>query len=450
MSSKIILKPSANRIVIGDVGSGKTIVAFTLALTFLKGLQYGEVAMIAPTEVLAYQHYLKLMELTESQPKLFSDQGFQVTCIYLAGKAAYIDGEKYTTAKFTKKIEVLISAPNKNSEKGSENNTEKNSNPRHKFFWIGTHALLFNVNINPDLVMVDEQHRFGVRQRAKLAKKQLETQPHFVSFTATPIPRTLALTVYDSLKPHFLETLASRNPIATSILAFEKMESEIIPKIRETLAQSQKVYVICPAVEESEDKDNQKTLWSVAKASKLLKKHFSEQVLSVHGKLPDKKDILGEFKSSATKNILVATTVVEVGVDVAEATLAIILNAERFGLSALHQIRGRVGRNTYPHNFCILVTEKEYTYSKRLRYLCQYNDGFALAEKDLELRGSGDLIGSSQSGFGDDIDSIIGLNPNLYVQISNLVKSIDDQQLETELPRLKAYIEREKERVWEE
>jgi ATP-dependent DNA helicase RecG len=429
------LKPSINRIVIGDVGSGKTIVAFVTALTFLRGIEFGEVAMLAPTEVLAYQHYLKLLELVESQPELFVKKGKEnqkhLNCIYLSGKTSYIDGVKFTPAKFQVELEKI-------------------QNGNQHIFWVGTHALLFNLNLNADLVLVDEQHRFGVRQRSKLSQKQSELQPHFVSFTATPIPRTLALTVYNSLKPHFLETLQSRSPIQTSITSFDKLETQIIPQIKNVLSQNRKVYVICPAVEETEDKEDKKALWSVTKASKILEGYFPNQVLSVHGKLNEKKDILGEFKTSQDKNILVATTVVEVGVDVAEATLVVILNAERFGLSALHQIRGRVGRNSYTDNFCILVTEKEFTFSKRLKYLCQYSDGFALAEKDLELRGAGDLVGSAQSGFGDDIDSLIGLNPNLYIQISNLVDSIDKTRIKDTLPRLEAYLQKEKSRVWEE
>jgi ATP-dependent DNA helicase RecG len=428
MSNKPNLIPAINRIVIGDVGSGKTLVAFISAITFLKGLERGEVVLLAPTEVLAYQHYLKLLELKAEEKNLIP----WLDCIFLSGKGNYINGEKLPPAKFKIRFDVIMNKPNP------------------KVFWVGTHAVLFNEMITPDLVMVDEQHRFGVRQREKLSKAQQDISPHFVSFTATPIPRTLALTVYDTLEPIFVETLQNRKPIATSINTFDNLETEVITQINNQLLENKKVYVICTAVEQAEDSEDKKSLWSVTKTTKLMQKYFGDQVMSVHGKMSDKKDILSEFKSSETKHILVATTVVEVGVDVPTATLVVILNAERFGLSALHQIRGRVGRNDFENNYCVLVTYKEFSFGKRLRFLCSSNDGFELAQKDLELRGAGDVIGSMQSGFGNEIDQLIGLNPDLYTQLKNVVKSIDLETLDLELPRLAKYLEAEKTKVWEE
>jgi ATP-dependent DNA helicase RecG len=458
------LKQSINRIVIGDVGSGKTIVAFLVALSYLQGLDFGEVSLLAPTEVLAYQHYLKLWEMvclerqngnasvsngdmdvaaTGSKTKngglnsaatIYQNFFQNLVVVFLSGKNIEINGIKFTPAKF--KIEI------------------KKLQESHKhFFWVGTHALLFSEFITPDLVLVDEQHRFGVRQRAKLTEKQFDMQPHFVSFTATPIPRTLALTMYQSLKPHFLEKLANRNPILTRITTFDKLETEIVINIQKELDLGHKVYVICPAVEETEDTEEKKALYSVTKATKVLQKHFGDQVFSVHGKMKEKKDILTEFKESKNKNILVATTVVEVGVDVRDASLVVILNAERFGLSALHQIRGRVGRNDFEQNYCILVTEKEFSFSKRLRYLCEYQDGFKLAEMDLELRGAGDMVGQSQSGFGDEVGEMLGLDPITYSRIADLVtaqKVNEKSEIKKNLPRLFNYLEREKNRVWEE
>lgn len=420
--------PAVNRIVIGDVGSGKTLVAFISAITYLNGLERGEAVILAPTEVLAYQHYLKLLELKTEEKNLIP----WLDCIFLSGKGNYINGEKLPPAKFKVKFESIMNQPNP------------------KVFWVGTHAVLFNEMITPDLVMVDEQHRFGVRQREKLSKQQLDLSPHFISFTATPIPRTLALTVYDTLEPIFVEILQSRNPIQTSINTFDKLETDVMAQIKSQLDIGRKVYVICTAVEQAEDSEDKKSLWSVTKTTKLMQKYFGDLVMSVHGKMADKKDILSEFKSSETKNILVATTVVEVGVDVSEATLVVILNAERFGLSALHQIRGRVGRNNYENNYCILVTYKEFSFGKRLKFLCQHNDGFVLAQKDLELRGAGDVIGSMQCGFGNEIDQLIGLNPDLYTQIKNIVKSIDLVSLDNDLPRLSKYLASEKAKVWEE
>jgi ATP-dependent DNA helicase RecG len=422
------LIPAVNRIVIGDVGSGKTLVAFVSAITYLKGLERGEAVILAPTEVLAYQHYLKLLELKAEEKNTID----WLDCVFLSGKGNYINGEKLTPTKLKVGIETL------------QNKADS------KIFWVGTHAVLFNEGICPDMVMVDEQHRFGVRQREKLSKQQLDLSPHFISFTATPIPRTLALTVYDTLEPIFVETLKSRKPIGTSINTFDKLETEIIQQIKSQLEIGRKVYVICTAVEQAEDTEDKKSLWSVTKTAKLMQKYFPDQVMSVHGKMADKKDILSEFKASSTKNILVATTVVEVGVDVGEATLVVILNAERFGLSALHQIRGRVGRNDYENNYCVLVTYKEFSFGKRLRYLCSSNDGFEIAQKDLELRGAGDVIGSTQSGFGNEIDQLIGLNPDLYIQLKNIVKSINFDHLHQELPRLSKYLELQKSKVWEE
>jgi ATP-dependent DNA helicase RecG len=417
-------KKSINRIVIGDVGSGKTIVAFLIALNYLKTLQEGSVALLAPTEVLAFQHYLKLWDYVSLWNEDFLSE---VDFVYLSNKNTFLNGEKLT-------------------KKALENTTLK------KFrFYIGTHALLFKPELNPSFVLVDEQHRFGVDQRQKLTKnnhgEDQKLAPHFVSFTATPIPRTLALTVFQSLKPHFLETLESRKTILTKIGTFDEFENRIVPAIKAELSKKRKIYIICAKVEDKEEADD---IWSTTKATQYLERFFPSQILTVHGKLTNKKDILQEFKDSADRNILVATTVVEVGVDVSEASLVVILNAERFGLSALHQIRGRVGRNSYDDNQCLMVTQKEYVRSRRLKYLCEYQDGFKIAEKDLELRGGGDVIGKAQSGFDDDVNSLLGLNPELYFEITSLVDNLDIKPLDKNLQRLQNYLEKESAKVWEE
>jgi ATP-dependent DNA helicase RecG len=416
-------KKSINRIIIGDVGSGKTIVAFLIALNYLKSLTEGTVAMLAPTEVLAFQHYQKLLEYIGLwQEDFFS----QLDVIYLSNKSNYLNGEK-----ITKKV------------------LDNRKIKKYQFF-IGTHALLFKPEISANLVMVDEQHRFGVNQRQKLTQNtqhELEVSPHFLSFTATPIPRTLALTVFKSLQPHFLQTLSERKPIETRIDTFENLETKIVQVISDEISKNRKVYVICAKVEDKEEADD---IWSIGKATTVLEKYFPGKILSVHGKLAEKKDILQAFKDDAQKSVLVATTVVEVGVDVRQASLVVILNAERFGLSALHQIRGRVGRNDFEDNQCILVTQKEYQKSRRLRYLCELQDGFKIAEKDLELRGGGDFLGKAQSGFGDEIENLLGLNPELYYQISEVVDQLDFDNLEQQLPRLSRYLEIESQKVWEE
>lgn len=424
-------KPVLNRIVIGDVGSGKTIVAFIIALSYLHGIETGQVAMLAPTEVLAHQHYTGILELIT---KLESNGiNTSIFCIFSTSKEYRINGEKLTKAKFGKALDELTKT-------------------KAKLFWVGTHSLLYKDHLNSNLILIDEQHRFGVEQRKKLSinKKDFEeTYAHFISFTATPIPRTLALTFFDSLKPHFLETLASRSPVKTSRENQEDFEKIIIPKIRQEINNGHKVYIICTKIEDPED-DKENETWSIKKTAKIVEKYFPNQILTVHGKDSEKKSILQNFKESIDRNILVATTVIEVGVDISQATMAVIINAERYGLAALHQIRGRVGRNTLENNYCILVTPEKYRFIKRLQYLQESNDGFALAEKDLEIRGSGDIIGKSQSGFDSDIEEMIGLDPDRYQNIKNMVDDLDFTKLENNLPRLHSYIKRESEKVWEE
>jgi len=416
--SPSVTKRSINRIVIGDVGSGKTIVAFLVALTYLRSLATGQVALLAPTEVLAFQHYQGLNRLLNS----LDDSHFSVSSIFLTSKSVLFNGEKTTATKLAKFL---------------------NENPQTYIFWVGTQALLHSQLIKPDMVLVDEQHRFGVRQRQLLTQQQTQLTPHFISFTATPIPRTLALTVYKQLQPHFLETLASRNPIITKVQPFEQLPN-IIHDIKQEIQKNRKVYIICPQVESGEEPDDE--IWSVKRAQIFFEQYFPNQTLLVHGKDKQKKDVLQQFKDDQTKPILVSTTVIEVGVDVAAATMVVIFNAERFGLSALHQIRGRVGRNDDAHNYCILLTPKQFAQKPRLQALVRLNNGFDIAEEDLKLRGSGDVIGQVQSGFGSDIDEIIGLNPELYEKLSSLADSVDIENL----PRLKNYVQQQASKVWAE
>jgi len=449
-----------NRIVIGDVGSGKTMVAFFVAVSFLKGLknESGQVVMLAPTEVLAFQHYQNFLNFQKNANfNQKSDLSF-IQPVFLTSKQYFFGEEKFTKAKFKKKLDNF-----------------KEENLDHKIFWLGTHALLFNESVKADFVLVDEQHRFGVRQRQSLSQgstlqsssqgeksqnpnstsggetcsstDQPSTRAHFVSFSATPIPRTLALTIYNSLKPHFLEVLSSRNSIQTSISVLEEFDTSIISKIQHHIDKGKKVYVICPRVEDKEKGDEE--LWSVDKTVEQLESFFPQKVMKVHGKMAEKKAVLDNFKNHDEKQILVATTVVEVGVDVSEATLVIVINAERFGLAALHQIRGRVGRNSYDFNECVLATYKKYSRSRRLRILCESGDGFVIAEKDLEIRGGGDLVGSQQSGFDNEIESLMGLQPELYEEIGALVNSLDFKNLEG-LERLEKYLEKEEKLAWQE
>jgi ATP-dependent DNA helicase RecG len=422
-----------NRIVIGDVGSGKTIVAFTLGCVFLHSQlqknQPSSIVLIAPTEVLAYQHYKNLEQLRNDQ----SDRLSFIHTLYLSGKKYEYNGEKITEKQLQKLITEL---------------------PYHLFI-VGTHAVLHREWLQADMVLVDEQHRFGVLQRQKLIRDYQEThrgglQPHYVSFSATPIPRTLALTLYSDLKPHFLEPLAAKKPITTRLQPFDKL-LELKSLIQGRLDNCEKVFVICPQIEESEDAESQDyPLWSVYKAAKTIREWFPEKVSMIHGKLKDKQKKLTDFAESDEKPILVSTTVIEVGVDVPQATLMIILNAERFGLSSLHQIRGRIGRNSFDHNECMLVTYPHFLGSQKLRYLTELQNGFILAEKDLELRGSGDLIGAQQSGFADDIQELMNMSREDQQALFGLVHDIPYDDLADKLPRLQAYLETESQNIWEE
>ena len=413
------MKPTVNRIIIGDVGSGKTIVAFVLALVFQRHLKQTQIALVAPTEVLAYQHYQAFLDYLVSVPDTLK-QHFPTT-VYLASGKYLINGEKFTKKKFEQEL----------------------ANISGNIFWIGTHAVFHAKYVTPELVFVDEQHRFGVAQRQSLTLNS--KNPHFISLSATPIPRTLALTLYESLQPLFLETLASRKPIRTIQENFADFETKIIPTLQKTIQTGQKAYVICPSIDQDEESD----LWSVTKAARYLRKFFGEQVLTVSGKDKTKRQTLWQFKTDPARNILVATTVVEVGVDVKDATLMIILNSERFGLSALHQIRGRVGRNDYPNNTCILVTYEKFKYVKRLQYLQEINSGFDLAEKDLELRGAGDILGKTQSGFGAEFEALLSLDGETYTRIAELTNSLDYRNLK-DLPRLQRYLEKQIQNIHQE
>lgn len=419
--------PALNRIIIGDVGSGKTIVAFFIALGYLKNIAGGNVALMAPTEILALQHYQNLLDLIN---KAGSDLSW-VNVVFQTNKAKFINQNPATKKDINNYIKNLEGEPKQT-------------------IWIGTQALLFQEEILYNLVLIDEQHRFGVRQRQKLSKiENNQIEANYISFSATPIPRSLALTTYKYLKPHFLERLPGRSKIATSIGFFEDLQGKIRQQIKEHLELNQKIYVICSKIEESEDEANN-TTWSLKKAFALIESMFPEKVLAIHGKDKDKQNILTEFRDNPQKQILVSTSVVEVGVDVKEATLMLILNAEQFGLAALHQLRGRIGRNSYENNCCILVTEPEKQWTKRLKYLCQYSDGFAIAEKDLELRGSGQLFGSQQSGFDSEILSLMGLDQQLYQDVDKLVETVDFKETVNNLPRLQAYLDKQLAQTWQE
>ncbi len=348
-----------NRLVQGDVGSGKTMVAAAAAYLAVKnGYQ---AAMMAPTEILAEQHFASLS-------KLLAPLGI---CVQLLTGAQ--------TAKQKRLAREAI-----------ENGQAQ--------LIVGTHALVAEATVfhNLGLVITDEQHRFGVAQRSALAGKG--TDPHLLVMSATPIPRTLALLLYGDLEVSILDELPPGREKVDTFLVDEGYRSRINAFLRKQVEAGNQCYVVCPAVEESEGMDIKAVeVW----AETLGKKVFPDlRVSLLHGQMKsaEKEAVMTAFAQGKV-DILVATTVIEVGVDVPNATLMVIEDADRFGLSQLHQLRGRVGRGT-AKSYCILTSHnKNGETLQRLKALCKTTDGFRIAEEDLRLRGPGDFFGARQSGL---------------------------------------------------
>ena len=348
-----------NRLVQGDVGSGKTMVA--AAAAYCAARNGRQTALMAPTEILAEQHF-------QSFRRLFEPMGLSVGL--LTGSM---------TVKQKKTIREQI-------EHGEIQMV------------VGTHALLSDTTKFRDLglVIADEQHRFGVAQRSKLSAKGED--PHLLVMSATPIPRTLALLMYGDLEVSILDELPpGREPVET-FLVNESYRPRINAFIRKQVAEGHQCFVVCPAVEENEELGlKAATVW----AETLQQTVFPDlRVALLHGqmKAAEKEEAMAAF-ARGEADVMVATTVIEVGVDVPNATLMVIEDADRFGLSQLHQLRGRVGRGK-AKSFCILTSRNRNTETlQRLKALCKTNDGFKIAEEDLKLRGPGDFFGSRQSGL---------------------------------------------------
>ena len=348
-----------NRLVQGDVGSGKTMVAAAAAYLAIRNGH--QAALMAPTEILAEQHY-------ESLGKLLQPMGIR-TCL-LTGSL---------TPKQKKDTRTMI-------ESGEVD------------LVIGTHALVSDATVfhNLGLVIADEQHRFGVAQRSKLSAKGED--PHLLVMSATPIPRTLALLMYGDLEVSILNELPpGREPVDT-FLVDESYRARINAFIRKHVAEGHQCFVVCPAVEENDDMPlKAATVW----AETLQKTTFPDlRIALLHGQMKgsEKEGVMAAF-ARGEADVLVATTVIEVGVDVPNATLMIIEDADRFGLSQLHQLRGRVGRGK-AKSFCILTSQTKNADTKsRMKAFCKTTDGFKIAEADLQLRGPGDFFGSRQSGM---------------------------------------------------
>lgn len=348
-----------NRLVQGDVGSGKTMVA--AAAAFLTAKNRRQSTLMVPTEILAEQHYNSLSRLLEP----------------LGVRTALLTGS--LTAKKKQGVRELIAAGQVD-------------------LVIGTHALLTDSTVfaNLGLVIADEQHRFGVAQRAKLSAKGVD--PHLLVMSATPIPRTLALLMYGDLDVSVIDELPPGRKNVDTFLVGESYRSRINAFIRKQVQQGHQCFVVCPAVEEKEELGvKAATVW----AETLQQTVFPDlRICLIYGQMKavDKEAAMESF-ARGEADVLVATTVIEVGVDVPNATLMVIEDADRFGLSQLHQLRGRVGRGD-SQSYCILTTHnRNMDTVGRLKALCKTTDGFKIAEEDLKLRGPGDFFGARQSGL---------------------------------------------------
>ncbi len=370
-----------NRLLEGDVGSGKTIVAVIAVLAVIKaGYQ---ATLMAPTEVLARQHFDEIAKLLWR---------FKIDVGLLTGKKDKLRSKKLKGDTVEISKEKLI----EKTKKGELS------------FLIGTHALIQDkVKFkNLALVILDEQHRFGVKQRAKLCLKESSGIPHLLSMTATPIPRTLALTLYGDLSLSVIDEMPEeRKPIITKLVPPKKRD-EAYSFIRKEIKEGRQAFFICPRIEEAANKEN--SVWGNLKSVEEEKEHLAKEIFPefkiemLHGKMKsaEKEKIMKDFKNKKT-DILVSTSVVEVGVDIRNAGIMVIEGAEMFGLAQLHQFRGRVGRGDF-QSYCFLFASSwSEKIKKRLEALLSSKSGFDLAEKDLELRGPGDFFGKRQWGIPD-------------------------------------------------
>ena len=355
-----------NRLVQGDVGSGKTIVAIiSMYVMYLNGYQS---TMMAPTEILAHQHY-------ENMKKLFN--GFDINICEILGSTSKKEKERIKQDLFDGKIDMIV----------------------------GTHALIqddikFN---NLGLIITDEQHRFGVNQRANLRNKG--NMPDVLYLSATPIPRTYALTIYGDMDISIIKTRPEgRKPIITKVKNNSEIKGVLV-KMKEELDNNHQIYIVSPLIENEESDDE-----DIKKLYRKFSLAFKDRNIGIlHGKMSQKEkdEVMNKFLNKEI-DILISTTVIEVGVDVKNATMMIIFDAYKFGLSTLHQLRGRVGRNDL-QSYCVLMTDRE---TERLNIMENVSDGFVLAEEDFKLRGSGDLFGTKQSG-------------DMNFKLANLTKDFD-------------------------
>ncbi|MBO7556182.1 MAG: ATP-dependent DNA helicase RecG [Alphaproteobacteria bacterium] len=382
------------RLLQGDVGSGKTIVAL---LAMLNAVECGhQAAIMAPTEILAKQHFESIAPICEN---------IGIRAELLTGRTKGKKRTQILTDLIDGKIDILI----------------------------GTHALFVEDVTFSDLafVVIDEQHRFGVHQRLNLSNKG--NLADILVMTATPIPRSLILTAFGDMEYSKIDQLpAGRKPVDTRVMPLTKID-EIISALQNKLAQGARAYWVCPLVEESEKID----LAAAEQRFEILQKTFGAKVGLIHGKMKEKQkdEIMEQFKSGKI-NLLVATTVIEVGVNVPEATIMIIEHAERFGLAQLHQLRGRVKRGNSAAT-CLLLYNYPTTQTaiSRLQIMKETEDGFLIAEEDLKLRGGGEILGTKQSGFADFKLADMSVHQGLLLTACQDAKMIVTQDPELKSPR---------------
>ncbi len=385
-----------NRLLQGDVGSGKTIVAFICMLVVVNS--GAQASMMAPTEILADQHYQGLKEYAD----------------LLGLKIAKLTGS-------TKTAERRII--HESLQNGSLH------------ILVGTHALIEDAVQfkNLGLAIIDEQHRFGVAQRAKLWSKNVNRYPHILVMTATPIPRTLAMTLYGDLDVSVIDELPSgRKPIKT-LHQYDSKRLEVFGFMKQEIKKGRQIYVVYPLIEESEKLD----LKDLMDGYESIARAFPENHISiVHGKMkPQDKDFeMQRFVRHETQ-IMVATTVIEVGVNVPNATVMVIENAERFGLAQLHQLRGRVGRGA-EQSYCVLMTDVKLSKEARTRLetMVRTNNGFEIADVDLKLRGPGDITGTQQSGVLDLLIADIAKDSSILQAARNTASDILEKDPELKNP----------------
>jgi len=380
------------RLLQGDVGSGKTLVAI---ICMIKAVNAGyQAALMAPTELLARQHFETIVKLTED---------IDINVSYISGKENQENRLKVEEELYSGKIDIVI----------------------------GTHILFQNNIIFKKLgfIVIDEQHRFGVNQRLALQSKSQTGNCDLLLMTATPIPRTLIQTQYGDIDTTKLEKIPGRKDIKTTIIPDSKIDNLII-RLSEIINLKNKIYWVCPQIEDTEN-----NITSVITRYNYLNNIFKNNVSLAHGKMPiaNRLKEIERFYNSETQ-ILVATTVIEVGIDVPDANIIIIENANKFGLTQLHQLRGRVGRNS-DESYCMLMYNENINEiaASRLNIIRNSNDGFDISEQDLNLRGSGDIIGIKQSGFIGfkvaDTENIIKYQKYSKILSDQIIKDMDSNDL---------------------